>query len=183
MTKVDKSEIVDRMDNTGDPKGKVVHDPIKIDSVACIGNKEVTSEEEEEEAEEPGLDKYLDNIMVDMTMSHVKAKKAGDLVANVVCSDEIHKVDLKAGTGFFLIACADLARKTAEGMLAYADSTQDIQGCVGHSDCIGTLAEAIENSEMPDEVFCYEGTTKHLTGLDEPCMTRVPPQAACARSL
>ena len=96
--------------------------------MVSIGNKEVTSEEEEEEAEEPGLDEYLDNIMVDMTMSHVKAKKAGDLVAIVVCSDESHKVDLKAGTGFFLIACADLARKTAEGMLAYADSTQDIQG-------------------------------------------------------
>ena len=45
---------------------------------------------------------------------------------------------------------------------------------MGHSDCISTLAEAIENSEMPDEVFCYEGTTKHLTGLDEPCMTHAP---------
>ena len=55
-------------------------------------------------------------------------------------------------------------------MLAYADTTQDIQGCLVHSDCTSTLAEAIESSEMPDEVFCYEGTTKHLTGVDEPCL-------------
>ena len=59
-------------------------------------------------------------------------------------------------------------------MLAFADSTQDIQGFVGHTDCTITLAEAIANSEMPDEVFCNEGTTKHLTVLDEPCEDTCP---------
>ena len=93
------------INNTFDPKGKVVHEAINKDSVASTGNKEVTSGEEEEEAEEPGLDEYLDNIMVDMTMSDVKAKMAGDLVAIVVCSDESHKFDLKACTGFFPIDC------------------------------------------------------------------------------
>ena len=89
------------IDNSDDTIGKVVQETINKDSVASTGNKEVTSEEEEEEeeeAEEPGLDQYLDNIMVDMTMSHMskcQAKKAGDIVAIVVCSDESHKFDFK----------------------------------------------------------------------------------------
>ena len=120
--------------------------------MANTGNKEVTSEEEEEEAEEPGLEQYLDNIMVDMTMSHCKAKKSGDIVAIVVCPDESHKFDLEACTGFFLIDAADLSKNTAEGMMAYADSTQDIQGCLGHSDCTSTLAEAIERSDMQHDL-------------------------------
>ena len=45
---------------------------------------------------------------------------------------------------------------------------------MGHTDYTITLAEAIENSEMPDEVFCYEGTTKNLKGLDEPCVIHAP---------
>ena len=49
-----------------------------------------------------------------MTMSVVKAKKASDLVAIVACP-----VDLKVGTGFFLIDCADLARKTSKGMFIF----------------------------------------------------------------
>ena len=79
------------IDNSDDTIGKVVQETINKDSVASTGNKEVTSEEEEEEeeeAEEPGLDQYLDNIMVDMNMSQCKAKKAGEIVAIVVCSDE-----------------------------------------------------------------------------------------------
>ena len=100
MANVDESEAVDMIDNSVDEVGKVAQETKNKDSVANTGNKEVTSEEEEEEAEEPGLDEYLDNIMVDMTMSHVKAKMAGDLVAIVVCSDESLKVDLKVGNGF-----------------------------------------------------------------------------------
>ena len=56
----------------------------------------VTSDEEE-----PGLDKYVDTVMIDMTMSVVKAKKAGDLVAIVACPEEGHTVYLKVGKGFF----------------------------------------------------------------------------------
>ena len=66
---------------TGDPTGKVDLEAIHKDTVDNTGNKEITSEEEEGDDEEPGIDMYLDNIMVDMTMSQVKAKKAGDLVA------------------------------------------------------------------------------------------------------
>ena len=49
VSNVDESEVVDMIDNSGDTMGKVVQD-----SVASIGNKEVTSEQEDEEAAEPG---------------------------------------------------------------------------------------------------------------------------------
>ena len=67
----------------------------------------------------------------------------------------------------FIVDAADLARKTDEGMLALADRTADISGFMGHHDCLATLAEAIENSEMRDQVFCYEGTNNHLAATDE----------------
>ena len=59
-------------------------------------------------------------------------------------------------------------------MQAFADSTQDIQGCVGHPECSITMAQAIEISDLPEEVFCYEGTNKHLTGIDELCVIHAP---------
>ena len=37
--------------------------------------------EEEEAEEDDDLDRYLDTLMLDMTMSIAKAKKGGDLVA------------------------------------------------------------------------------------------------------
>ena len=115
------------------------------------------------------LDSNLDTMMLDMTMSIAKAKKGGDLVAIVECPDDDHNVDLNAGSGFFLKDAADVARKTLEGMLKYADDTQDVVGCAGHPDCTRTLAEAIEHSLMPDEVFCYEGHPNHLARVDSPC--------------
>ena len=42
-------------------------------------------------------------------------------------------------------------------------------GCAGYPDCKANLAQAIENSLLPDEVFCFEGVTKHHTGFDLPC--------------
>ena len=48
--------------------------------------------------------------MLDMTMSIAKAKKGGDLVAIIACPNGDHKVDLKSGSGFFLIYAADIAR-------------------------------------------------------------------------
>ena len=110
------------------------------------------------------LDNYLDTIMLDMTMSIAKAKKGGDLVAIVECPHDEHKVDLYKGEGFFLIDAADVARKTLEGMLAYADNTQDVVGCAGYPDCTHNLAQAIENSELPDEVFCFEGHPNYIPG-------------------
>ena len=57
---------------------------------------------------------------------------------------------------------------------AFADSTQDMKGCVGHAECSATMAQAIESSDLPEEVFCYEGLNKHLTGLHEPCEIHAP---------
>ena len=68
-----------------DPQVKVVPEAIHQELVDKTGKKGVTSDEEDEDEEEPGLDKYLDTFMIDMTMSVVKAKKAGDLVAIVSC--------------------------------------------------------------------------------------------------
>ena len=70
-----KSESVVLEDNTGDQTGKVVPEAIHQELVDNTGNKEVVSDEEDEDEEEPGLDKYLDTFMIDMTMSVVKAKK------------------------------------------------------------------------------------------------------------
>ena len=98
------------------------------------------------------LDGYLDTMMMDQTMSIAKAKKGGDLVAIVECPNDDHNVDLNVGRGFFLIDCADVARKTLEGMLKYADDTQDVVGCAGHPDCTSTLAEAMEHTMLPDEL-------------------------------
>ena len=47
-------------------------------------------------------------------------------------------------------------------------------GCAGYADCRANLAQAIEDSELPDEVLCYEGVTKHLTGIDQPCVIHAP---------
>ena len=58
-------------DTPGDPRGKVVPEAIHQELVDNTGNKEVASDEEDEDDEEPGLDKYLDTIMIDMTMSVV----------------------------------------------------------------------------------------------------------------
>ena len=99
------------------------------------------------------LDGYLDMMMMDQNMSIAKAKKGGDLVAIVECPCDDHPVDLIKGEGFFLIDCADVARKTMEGMLKYADETQDVVGCAGHPDCTSTLAEAMEQTLLPDELL------------------------------
>jgi hypothetical protein len=112
--------------------------------------------------------------MIDMTTSVVKVKQAGDLVAIIACPQEDHKVDLKVGKGFFLIDVADIARKIMEGMLGFAGSTQDIMGCAGYAHCTANLAQAIEDSELPAKVFCYEGVIKHLTGIDQPCVIQAP---------
>jgi hypothetical protein len=42
-------------------------------------------------------------------------------------------------------------------------------GCVGHPDCTHSLARAIENTEVPDEIFCLEGHPNHLARTDSPC--------------
>ena len=54
-------------------------------------------------------------------------------------------------------------------MLGFADQTQDIVGCAGYPDCNANLAQAIEGSELPDEVFCFEGHPNHLARIDSPC--------------
>ena len=117
------------------------------------------------------LDGYLDLIMCDQTMSIARAKKGGDLVAVIECPDEDHKIDLIKNEGFFLIDLASLARRTMEGMLKYADENQFTVGCAGHPDCQNNLAEAIEQTQMPEEIMCYEGNPNHLTRIDSPCLS------------
>ena len=181
-TKVDESEAAmevtppDQLVNVV-PEAKIVPEASLQETVPATGNQ-VTSDVEEEEndndEEEDVLDRYLNTMMIVMTMSLVKAKKACDLGAIIACPQDDHKVDLKVGKGFFLIDVADIARKTMEGMLGFAYSTRDIQGFAGYTDCRDNLAQAIEDRELPDEVFCYEGETKHLTGIDQLCVIHAP---------
>ena len=104
------------------------------------------------------LDNYLDTMMMDQTMSIAKAKKAGDLVAIIMI---IKWTSPQAGF-FPQIDVDDVARKTMQGMLTFADETNDMTGCVGYLDCTYRLAEAIENTEVPDQVFCMEDNPNHL---------------------
>jgi hypothetical protein len=109
----------------------------------------------------------LDTMMMDQTMSIAMAKKAGDMVAIIEYPHDDHKVDHK---GFFQIDLADVARKTVEGMRTFADDTKDMTGCVGYLDCTYySIAEAIENTEVPDKVFCMEGNPNNLARTDSPC--------------
>ena len=109
-----------------DPEAKIVPEVSLQEKVHATGNQ-VTSEVEEEESDDEEEEDDLDTMMIDMTISIAKAKKAGDLVSIIACPHEDHKVDLKVGRGFFLIDVADIARKTLEGILCIADCTQDIQ--------------------------------------------------------
>ena len=89
----------------------------------------------------------------------------GDLLAIIECPHDEHRVDLTTGKGFFQIDVADVARKTLEGKLSFADETNDMAGFVGYPYCTHSLEQAIENSLLPDEVFCLEGHPNHLIPL------------------
>jgi hypothetical protein len=60
-------------------------------------------------------------------------------------------------------------RKTRDGHLEFADNSKDMCGCIGFNGCTYSLANAIENAEVPDTVFCMEGCPKHLARTDSPC--------------
>jgi ssDNA-binding Zn-finger/Zn-ribbon topoisomerase 1 len=140
------------------------------DASEKVENKGTAEEEKADVFDElVDLDYYLDTLMLYMTMSIAKGKEGGDRVAIVECPHDEHKVDLTTGKGFFLVDAADVARKTLEEMLGYADATQDVVGCAGYPDCNHSLAQVIENSELPDEVFCFEGHPNHLAKIDPPC--------------
>ena len=76
---------------------------------------------------------------------------------------------LTDGSGFFIIDLADIARQTRDGQLEFADNSKDMCGCISYDDCTYSLADAIENADVPDSVFCMEGNPRHLTRTDSPC--------------
>ena len=115
------------------------------------------------------LDSYLDLFMTDQTMSIAKAMKSGDVVVIVPCPHGDHTVCLAEGKGFFIVDMADLARKTMDHQLEFADNTVDMTGCIGNDGCTYTLADALEEAETPDTVFCLEGCPKHLARTDSSC--------------
>ena len=115
------------------------------------------------------LEKYLEVLMMDSTMSIAKAKKCGDLVLIVPCPNRDHKANLPEGTGFFMLDLAEKARLTLDKQQELADFCHELYGCTGHVDCEFSLAEAIESEECPIEVFCMEGELKHLARTDTSC--------------
>jgi hypothetical protein len=102
-------------------------------------------------------------------MTMAKAKKAWDLSALIACPHDDHKVDLAPGSGFFMIDLADPARKTMDEQSTFADDTKDMNGGIGYADCTYSLADAIENTDVPDKVFCMEGNPSHLARTDSSC--------------
>ena len=115
------------------------------------------------------LENYLEVLMMDSTMSIVKAQKCGDLALILPCPNRDHKVSLPDGTGFFMIDLAEKARLTKEKQLELADFCHELTGCTGHPDCEFSIADAIETDECPTEVFCMEGEVKHLARTDTSC--------------
>ena len=101
------------------------------------------------------LDQYLEVLMLDSTMTVVKAMKGGDVVLIVPCPHMDHKVNLNKGQGFFMLDLAEKARITKEKQLELADYCNEMTGCVGYDDCTYSLADAIESTECPEEVFCF----------------------------
>ena len=115
------------------------------------------------------LDPYLDVFMLDQTMTIAGAVKSGDVVVIIPCPHGDHKVCLAEGVGFFIIDMADLARKTRDVQLQFADNAADMTGCIGFEECTYTLADALEEAEAPDKVFCLEGSPQHLVRTDDSC--------------
>ena len=60
--------------------------------------------------------------------------KAGDVVILVPCPRVDHKVNLKDIKGFFMLDLADMARKTKDKQLEFADNSDLATGCIGY-DC------------------------------------------------
>ena len=73
-----------------------------------------------------------------------------------------------SGSGFFMIDLADIARKTRDGQLEFADNSKDMGGCIGYDDCTYSLADAIENADVPESIFCMEGNPRLWLGLIVP---------------
>ena len=115
------------------------------------------------------LDQYLEVLMLDSTMTVVKAMKGGDVVLIVPCPHMDHKVNLNKGEGFFMVDLAEKARITKEKQLELADYCNEMTGCVGYDNCTYSLADAIESTDCPEEVFCIEGDKKHLARTDCSC--------------
>ena len=91
------------------------------------------------------------------------------MVAIIACPNDDHKVDLKVGRGFFLIDAADVARKTMEGMLGYADSTQDIQTA------LPTLLKQLSVVSSQRKSSALKATPSILQGLIH-LVRHMPPQ-------
>jgi hypothetical protein len=158
---------------TPEPEANIVavEKPLTPEIVEILDDQVIGDEAREKFDSIDDLDGYLDVVMLDQTMSIARAKKGGDLVAVIECPCEDHKIDLIKGEGFFLIDLADMARRTMDGMLKYADEIQLVTGCAGHLDCTCTLAEAMEQTLLPEELFCFEGHPNHLSRIDSPCMS------------
>ena len=74
-------------------------------TVANTGNEEVAGEEEEDEAESPGLDQYLDNLMADKLASQrdplaytMQRVKAGWTDLIVSCPVVTQSLDMSFGS-------------------------------------------------------------------------------------
>ena len=166
----DKVKPTDKLDEPGIKSQEV-------SSVELSGDKELALDEffesnEGNDNDEKGedLEQYLDVLMMDSTMSVVKAMKCGDLVLIVPCPNKDHKVNLNEGKGFFMVDLAEKARITLDKQLELADFCHELIGCTGYIDCEFSLADAIETDECPEEVFCTEGEVKHLARTDSSCV-------------
>ena len=184
---IDSTKVEEEMD-VNDSTPKVGDDKVKptdtldepgiksqvVSSAELIGDKGLTLDEffEGNDNDEKGedLEQYLDVIMMDSTMSVVKAMKCGDLVLIVPCPHKDHKVNVNEGTGFFMVDLAEKARTTLDKQHELADFCHELTGCTGNPGCEFSLADAIDTDECPDEVFCTEGEVKHLARTDSSCV-------------
>lgn len=109
----------------------------------------------------------IHRLMGDSTMKSLHASKAPDMVCIVACP--VHDFNVGEGSGFFLIDMADLARKTMGDLMNWVDNCSAEVGCYGHDDCEENMQEAIENGNLPDEVYCLVSGEPHTAPTDAPC--------------
>ena len=139
----------DEMEVTGNINQKVGNtNPTNEDEKLTLNESEEVKGGTDEVNLSGDLDQYLEILMMDNTMSVAKAMKGGDVVLLVPCPHMDHKVNLKDLKGFFMIDLADMARKTKDKQLEFADNSDLATGCIGH-ECTYSIADAIEATDCP----------------------------------
>ena len=97
----DNVKPTEQMDEAGNTHQEVGITPNKEDKDMTLQESNEAKDGKVDDDHDGDLDQYLDVLMMDSTMSIVKAMKGGDVVLMVPCPHMDHKVNLNKVQGFF----------------------------------------------------------------------------------